>query len=149
MHQDVREQELLHILHSLKPQAIEMWEGILEDSAMLKEGLQPYLVKKLDTRYHNDLEKVLSIVTPSDELKLVVINDSILSKEQIRAIESLGLKRLEIQSLYISRELLEQVNAIKVQKKCVTGESENKEVWSEEVIASYGHLFRKGDEPQL
>jgi len=49
----------------------------------------------------------------------------------------------------ISRELLEQVNAIKVQKKCVTGGSENKEVWSEEVIASYGHLFRKGDEPQL
>ena len=134
MDRDVREQELLHIFHSLKPSAI-------------KEGLQPYLVKKLDVIYSYDLERTLSIVTPSDEL--VVRNDSILSKEQIRAIESLGLKRLEIQSWKISRELLEQVNAIKVQKKCVTGRSQNKEVWSEEVIASYGHLFRKGDEPRL
>ena len=117
-----------------------------EDSAIIKEGLQPYLDKKLDVG-PNHLEKALSIVTPSDEL--VFRNDSILSKEQIRAIESLGLKRLEIQSWKISRELLEQVNAIKVQKKCVTGISENKEVWSEEVIASYGHLFRKGDELQL
>jgi hypothetical protein len=86
---------------------------------MLKEGLQPYLVKKLNVWYLYDLEKALSIVTPSDEL--VFIPDSILSKEQIRAIESLGLKRLEIQSMDISRELLEQVNAIKVQKKCVIG----------------------------
>jgi len=119
----VREQELLHILHSLKPSAIKICHEILEDedSAIIKEGLQPYLVKKLDTGYHNDLEKALSIVTPSDEL--VFRNDSILSKEQIRAIESLGLKRLEIQSWKISRELLEQVNAIKVQKKCVTGVS--------------------------
>ena len=92
------------------------------------------------------LERTLSIVTPSDEL--VFNTNSILSKEQIRAIESLGLKRLEIQS-WISRELLEQVNAIKVQKKCVTGGSYNKEVWSEEVIAAYVHLFRKGDEPRL
>ena len=90
-----REQELLHILHSLKPSAIEIWNEILEDSAMLKEGLQPYLIKKLYVG-PNHLEKALSIVTPSDEL--VVRNDSILSKEQIRAIESLGLKRLEIQS---------------------------------------------------
>ena len=147
MDRDVREQELLHILHSLKPSAIKMRKKILEDSAMLKEGLQPYLVKKLDVDGADYLEKALSIVTPSDEL--VVTTDSILSKEQIRAIESLGLKRLEIQSMDISRELLEQVNAIKVQKKCVTGRSQNKEVWSEEVIASYGHLFRKGDEPQL
>ena len=147
MDRDVREQELLHILHSLKPSAIEMrTTRILEDSAIIKEGLQPYLVKKLD-EHADDQERTLSIVTPSDEL--VFRNDSILSKEQIRAIESLGLKRLEIQSWKISRELLEQVNAIKVQKKCVTGISENKEVWSEEVIASYGHLFRKGDEPQL
>jgi hypothetical protein len=38
---NVREQELLHILHSLKPSAIEMWERILEDedSAIIKEGL--------------------------------------------------------------------------------------------------------------
>ena len=37
---DVKRQELLHILHSLKPQAIET-EGILEDedSAIIKEGL--------------------------------------------------------------------------------------------------------------
>ena len=70
--------------------------AILEDSATIKEGLQPYLVKKLDVIYSYDLERTLSIVTPSDEL--VVRNDSILSKEQIRAIESLGLKRLEIQS---------------------------------------------------
>ena len=68
---------------------------ILEDSAIIKEGLQPYLVKKLDVGA-NHLEKALSIVTPSDEL--VVTTGSILSKEQIRAIESLGLKRLEIQS---------------------------------------------------
>ena len=95
MDRDVREQELLHILHSLKPSAIKMRERILEDSAMLKEGLQPYLIKKLDVDA-DYLEKALSIVTPSDEL--VFINDSILSKEQIRAIESLGLKRLEIQS---------------------------------------------------
>ena len=49
MHQDVREQELLHILHSLKPSAIKMGDEILEDedSAIIKEGLQPYLVKKL------------------------------------------------------------------------------------------------------
>jgi transcription elongation factor GreA-like protein len=97
--------------------------------------------------YADKLEKVLSIVTPSDEL--VVWNISILSKEQIRAIESLALKRLEVQSKKITRELLEQVNAIKVQKKFVTGISENKEVWSEEVIAAYGHLFRKGDELRL
>ena len=97
--------------------------------------------------YSNNLERTLSIFTPSDEL--VVWTYSILSKEQIRAIESLGLKRLEVQSEVITRELLEQVNAIKIQKKCVTGTYENKEVWSEEVIASYGHLFRKGDEPQL
>jgi hypothetical protein len=149
MDRDVREQELLHILHSLKPQAIEMRIRILEDedSAIIKEGLQPYLVKKLDVG-DNHLEKALSIVTPSDEL-VFRKKFSILSKEQIRAIESLGLKRLEIQSMDISRELLEQVNAIKVQKKCVTGTTNNKEVWSEEVIASYGHLFRKGDEPQL
>jgi len=146
MDRDVREQELLHILHSLKPSAIKIGDEILEDSAIIKEGLEPYLVKKLDMDA-NHLEKALSIVTPSDEL--VVTTDSILSKEQIRAIESLGLKRLEIQSMDISRDLLEQVNAIKVQKKCVTGRSYNKEVWSEEVIASYGHLFRKGDEPQL
>ena len=95
MDRDVREQELLHILHSLKPSAIEMRET-LEDSAMLKEGLQPYLIKKLDE--HADyLEKALSIVTPSDEL-VFRKKFSILSKEQIRAIESLGLKRLEIQS---------------------------------------------------
>ena len=87
---------------------------------MLKEGLQPYLIKKLDVDA-DSLEKALSIVTPSDEL--FVRNDSILSKEQIRAIESLGLKRLEIHSWKISRELLEQVNAIKVQNKCVTGGS--------------------------
>ncbi len=96
-YRDVREHELLHILHSLKPSAIEMRETILEDedSAIIKEGLQPYLVKKLDVgAYH--LEKALSIVTPSDEL--VVTTGSILSKELIRAIESLGLKRLEIQS---------------------------------------------------
>jgi hypothetical protein len=49
----------------------------------------------------------------------------------------------------ITRELLKEVNAIRVQKKCVTGRSQNKCFWSEEVIASYGHLFRKGDEPQL
>jgi hypothetical protein len=49
----------------------------------------------------------------------------------------------------ITRELLKEVNAIKDQKKCVTGRSQNKYFWSEEVIASYGHLFRKGDEPQL
>jgi len=55
----------------------------------------------LDADY---LERTLSIVTPSDEL--VVTTDSILSKEQIRAIESLGLKRLEIQSMNITRELL-------------------------------------------
>jgi hypothetical protein len=97
--------------------------------------------------YADKLEKALSIVTPSDEL--VVWNISILSKEQIRAIESLALKRLEVQSKKITRELLEQVNAIKVQKKFVTGISENKEVWSEEVIAAYGHLFRKGDELRL
>ena len=97
--------------------------------------------------YADKLEKALSIVTSSDEL--VVWNISILSKEQIRAIESLALKRLEVQSKKITWELLEQVNAIKVQKKFVTGISENKEVWSEEVIAAYGHLFRKGDEPQL
>jgi hypothetical protein len=97
----VREQELIQILHSLKPSAIEMSKGILEDedSAIIKEGLQPYLVKKLDVgEYHlegdNNLEKALSIVTPSDEL--VLTTDSILSKEQIRAIESLGLKRLEV-----------------------------------------------------
>ena len=98
MDRDVREQELLHILHSLKPSAIKMRERILEDedSAIIKEGLQPYLVKKLYMRHADYLEKALSIVTPSDEL--VVRNDSILSKEQIRAIESLGLKRLEIQS---------------------------------------------------
>ena len=145
---NVREQELLHILHSLKPQAIAICVRILEDedSAFIKEGLQPYLVKKLDV-YADKLEKALSIVTSSDEL--VVWNISILSKEQIRAIESLALKRLEVQSKKITRELLEQVNAIKVQKKFVTGISENKEVWSEEVIAAYGHLFRKGDEPQL
>ena len=48
MNRDVREQELLHILHSLKPQAIEMREILEdEDSAIIKEGLQPYLVKKL------------------------------------------------------------------------------------------------------
>ena len=45
---NVREQELLHILHSLKPQAIEMRARILEDLAIIKEGLEPYLVKKLD-----------------------------------------------------------------------------------------------------
>ena len=46
---DVREHELLHILHSLKPSAIKMGDEILEDedSAIIKEGLQPYLVKKL------------------------------------------------------------------------------------------------------
>ena len=49
----------------------------------------------------------------------------------------------------ITRELLKEVNAIKEQKKCITGRSQNKCFWSEEVIASYGHLFRKGDEPQL
>ncbi len=66
-----------------------------EDSAIIKEGLQPYLVKKLDV--HADyLERTLSIVTSLDELVVWAI--SILSKEQIRAIESLGLKRLEIQS---------------------------------------------------
>ena len=44
-----REQELLHILHSLKPQAIEMRKFFKdEDSAIIKEGLEPYLVKKLD-----------------------------------------------------------------------------------------------------
>ena len=67
MDRDVREQELLHILHSLKPSAIKMRERILEDSAIIKEGLQPYLVKKLDVGA-NHLEKALSIVTPSDEL---------------------------------------------------------------------------------
>jgi hypothetical protein len=38
---DVREQELLQILHSLKPSAIKIWAIILEDedSAMIKEGL--------------------------------------------------------------------------------------------------------------
>jgi hypothetical protein len=37
----VRKQDLLHILHSLKPSAIEMRERILEDedSAIIKEGL--------------------------------------------------------------------------------------------------------------
>ena len=64
---DVREHELLHILHSLKPSAIKMSAKILEDSAIIKEGLQPYLVKKLD-EYADDLERTLSIVTPSDEL---------------------------------------------------------------------------------
>ena len=122
MDRDVREQELLQILHSLKPSAIKIWAIILEDedSAIIKEGLQPYLVKKLDVdaKY---LERTLSIVTPSDEL--FVTTDSILSKDQIRAIESLGLKRLEVKSWEISRELLEQVNAIKVQKKCVIGVS--------------------------
>ena len=93
---DVKEHELLHILHSLKPSAIKMSAKILEDSAIIKEGLQPYLVKKLDVDVADYLEKALSIVTPSDEL--VVTTGSILSKEQIRAIESLGLKRLEIQS---------------------------------------------------
>ena len=97
--------------------------------------------------YANHLERTLTIVTPSDEL--VVKWVSILSEEQIRAIESLTIKRLEVNSTKITRELLKQVNAIKVQKKCVTGATNNKEVWSEEVIASYGHLFRKGDEPQL
>jgi hypothetical protein len=94
---EVREQEFLHILNSLKPSAIKMRERILEDedSAIIKEGLQPYLVKKLDVNARYNLERTLSIVTPSDEL--VVTIDS-LSKEQIRAIESLGLKRLEIQS---------------------------------------------------
>ena len=38
---DVREQELLQVLHSLKPSAIKIWAIILEDedSAMIKEGL--------------------------------------------------------------------------------------------------------------
>jgi hypothetical protein len=149
IYRDVREQELLHILLSLKPSAIKMLEEIFEDedSAIIKEGLQPYLVKKLDVNADKYLERTLNIVTLSDEL--LVWTDSILSKEQIRVIESLGLKRLEVKSMDITRKLLKQVNAIKVQKKCVTGISENKEVWSEEVIASYGHLFRKGDEPQL
>ena len=40
------------------------------------------------------LDEALSIVTPSDEL--VVKIDSILSEEQIRAIESLSIKRLEV-----------------------------------------------------
>ena len=62
---------------------------------MLKEGLQPYLIKKLDVDA-DYLEKALSIVTPSDELVVRNDDDSILSKEQIRAIESLGLKRLEV-----------------------------------------------------
>jgi hypothetical protein len=67
MDRDVREQELLHILHSLKPSAIKMRERILEDedSAIIKEGLQPYLVKKLDVGAYY-LEKALSIVTFSD-----------------------------------------------------------------------------------
>ena len=67
----------------------------------------------------DNLERTLSIVTPSDEL--VVRDVSILSEEQIRAIESLTIKRLEVLSFNITRELLKQVNAIKVQKKCVTG----------------------------
>jgi hypothetical protein len=50
--------------------------------------------------YADKLEKALSIVTSSDEL--VVWNISILSKEQIRAIESLALKRLEVQSKKIT-----------------------------------------------
>ena len=103
MYEDVREQELLHILHSLKPSAIKMRERILEDSAIIKEGLQPYLVKKLDVDVADYLEKALSIVTPSDELVVRNDSDSILSKEQIRAIESLGLKRLEIESWEITR----------------------------------------------
>jgi hypothetical protein len=67
MDQAVREQELLHILHSFKPSAIKMRERILEDedSAIIKEGLQPYLVKKLDVGAYY-LEKALSIVTFSD-----------------------------------------------------------------------------------
>ena len=97
----------------------------------------------------DNLERTLSIVTPSDELVVMISASSILSEEQIRAIESLPIKRLEINSIKITRELLKQVNAIKVQKKCVTGITESKEVWSEEVIAAYGHLFRKGDEPKL
>ncbi len=50
MDEYVRKQKFLHILHSLKPSAIEMRESILEDedSAIIKEGLLPYLVKKLD-----------------------------------------------------------------------------------------------------
>ena len=44
---------------------------------------------------------------------------------------------------------MEKVNGINVQKKCVTGESSDKEALSERVIATYGHLFIKGDEPKL
>ena len=142
----IREIELLHSLHSLKPSAIAIG-GIIDDDI---EGLQPYQVKKLEVSYKTFkafLEKALRKVIPSDEL--VFFTRSILSEEQIRAIESLGLKRLEVQSWNISRELLEQVNGVNVEKKCVTGRSENKEVWSEEVIPSYGHLFRKEDEPRL
>ena len=41
MDQEVRGQELLQILHSLKPKAIDIRTNILEDedSAMIKEGL--------------------------------------------------------------------------------------------------------------
>ncbi len=84
---------------------------------MIKEGLQPYPVKRLVVHDYY-LEKTLSIVTPSDEL--VVKLSKLLSEEQIRAIESLAVKRLEVHS-FIYRDVLEQINAINVQNKYVSG----------------------------
>jgi hypothetical protein len=39
---DVREQELLHILHSLKPQAIKMEANILEEEEVEEDDNQQY-----------------------------------------------------------------------------------------------------------
>ena len=48
INRDVIKKKFQQILHSLKTSAIEMRGIIGEDSSMIKEGLQPYLVKKLE-----------------------------------------------------------------------------------------------------
>ncbi len=50
MDRDVREQELLHILHSLKPQAIEMRANILEEEEEVEEDEEE--VEEQDNQQH-------------------------------------------------------------------------------------------------
>ncbi len=70
-----------------------MGHEILEDADIIKEGLQPYLVQKLEVDARQ-LDKIFLTVIPKDEL--VVRKNTLLSQEEIRAIESMGLKRLEV-----------------------------------------------------
>ncbi len=58
---------MLPILHTLRPQTIEVIDAIR--TSKIVEGLQPYCVKKLVVRREN-LKWALSFITPSIELEI-------------------------------------------------------------------------------